>query len=233
MELPAAAVPAAAARGELGQRAGTLAPLADCDSSLLPDLLAALEGEQGEALVQVGLRPLTSGWIARALAQAQALEQGRQRSSPAAALARLPLLLVEQALLAVLELIEPGPSQRTGTSAAAQPSLYMQERARALRSRARSGGVAFACGIRFYCHAPHPARSKAWAQAIQSQLRPLEGPHNGLAPVRVRPWQRWSFDATIAGRGFAGSMLLTAAELALIITPSRSEQLAVEVTRFR
>ena len=226
MELPAAAVPAAAGRGELGQRSGKLAPLADCDSSLLPDLLAALEGEQGEALVQLCLRPVTSGWISRALAQAQALEQGRQRRSPAAALVRLPLFLVEQAMLAVLELIKPGPSQRTNTPAAARPSLHMQERSRALRARARSGGVAFACGLRFYCHAPHPARSKAWAQALQSQLRPLEGPHNGLAPMRVWPWRRRGFDATIAGRRFAGSMLLTAAELALLTTPSRSEQLA-------
>jgi hypothetical protein len=225
-ELPPAAVPAAAARGQLGQRAGTLAPLADCDSSLLPDLLAALEGEQGEALVQLCLRPVASGWISRALSEAQALEQGRQRRSRLAALARLPLFLIEQTLLAVLELIEPGPSNRTSTPAAAQPSLHMQERARALRARARSGGVAFACGLRFYCHAPHPARSKAWAQALQSQLRPLEGPHNGLAPVRVWPWRRRSFDATVTGRGFAGSMLLTAAELALLTTPSRSEQLA-------
>ncbi|MGH3010106.1 MAG: type IV secretory system conjugative DNA transfer family protein, partial [Gaiellaceae bacterium] len=219
-------VPAAAARGELGQRAGTLAPLADCDSSLLPELLAALEGEQGEALLQLSLRPLPSGWISRALSEAQALDQGRQRRSPLAALARLPLFLVEQALLAVLELIEPGPSQRTSTPAAPQASLHMQERARALRARARSGGVAYACGLRFYCHAPHPARSKAWAQAVQSQLRPLEGPHNGLAPVRVWPWRRRGFDAVVSDRGFAGSMLLTAAELALLTTPSRSEQLA-------
>ena len=225
-ELPPAAVPAAASRGELGQRAGTLAPLADCDGSLLPELLTALEGEQGEALLQLCLRPVPSGWIGRALAEAQALEQGRQRRSPLATLARLPLFLVEQALLAVLELIEPGPTRRPSTAAVAQPSLQVQERARALRARARSGGVAFACGLRFYCHAPHPARSKAWAQAVQSQLRPLEGPHNGLAPVRVRRWRRRGFDATLAGRGFAGSMLLTAGELALLTTPSRSEQLA-------
>ena len=86
--------------------------------------------------------------------------------------------------------------------------------------------MAFACDLRFACHSDHPARSKAWAQAIQSQFRPLEGPHNGLAPARVWRWQQAGFDRALQARLPETGMLLTAEELVPLFSIGGSERLA-------
>jgi hypothetical protein len=221
---------AAAARGRLGQRAGQLLPLAADPQPVLPALLGVLEAEQGEAVLQVTLQPATSRWLGRLYTAAHRHQHGQQHRPLAGQLAELPLTLTEQALTGLSDLALPGPSEPRRSSAqagvAGPASLLDSERAQALRARARSGGVAFACGIRFACHAAHPARSKAWAQALQAQFRPLDGPHNGLAPQRVWPWQRAGFDRALRARQPDTSMLLTAAELVPLFNPSGSEQLA-------
>ena len=217
-----------AARGRLMQRAGRLAPLGDCDQPILPLLLAALETEQGHALVQVTLQPATSRWVGQLYAAAESIEHGRRKRPRREQARRIPLSLTQEALRGVTEIATPGTSRPSTHQAgvAGRATLLETDRSHALRARARSGGVAFTCGIRFACQASHPARSKAWAQAIQSQFRPLEGPHNGLAPKRIRPWQRAGFDQTLRDRLPDTSMLLTAEELAPLLTVSGTERLA-------
>jgi hypothetical protein len=225
---PPLAVAADAARGRLQQRSGQLAPLAPDPEPVLPALLAALEAEQGEAVLQLMLQPASSRWLGRLYTAAHRLQQGQRRRPLASRLAELPLTLTEQALAGLAELAQPGPSRssRSPVGVAGPASLLEAERAQALRARARSGTVAFACGIRFACHAAHPARSKAWAQALQAQFGPLDGPHNGLAPRRVWSWQRTSFDRALCGRQPETGMLLTAAELVPFFNPTGSERLA-------
>jgi TraM recognition site of TraD and TraG len=222
-------IEARAARGRLGQRAGQLLPLAADPQPVLPALLGALEAEQGEAVLQLTLQPASSRWLGRLYSAAHRHQHGPPRRPLAARLADLPLTLSEQALACLSELVQPGPSEPRRSSqvgVAGPASLLEAERAQALRARARSGSVAFCCGIRFACHADHPARSKAWAQALQAQLRPLDGPHNGLAPKRVWPWQRARFDRSLRGRQPETGMLLTAAELVPLFDPSGSDRLA-------
>ena len=226
---PPLQVQAAAARGRLAQRAGQLLPLAADPQPVLPALLGALEAEQGEALLQLTLQPATSRWLGRLYSAAHRHQHGQPHRPLAAGLAELPLTLAEEALRGVAELAQPGPSEpgRSARVGVAGPaSLLEAERAQALRARARSGSVAFACGVRFACQADHPARSKAWAQALQAQFRPLDGPHNGLAPRRVWPWQRAGFDRALRERQPETGMLLTAAELVPLFDPSGSDRLA-------
>jgi hypothetical protein len=226
---PPLRVPAGSARGRLRQRAGQLAPLAPDPEPVLPALLAALEAEQGEAVLQLTLQPVTSRWLGHLYQAADQLQHGKRRRPLAARLAQLPLTVLQETLSAVAELAQPGPpeSSRSASVGVAGPARLLEaERAQALKARARSGGVAFACGIRFACHADHRARSKAWAQAVQAQFRPLDGPHNGLAPKRVCPWQRAGFDRALAGRQPETGLLLTAAELVPLFNSTGSERLA-------
>lgn len=225
---PPLSIAADAARGRTRQRAGQLAPLAPDPQPVLPALLAALEAERGDAVLQLALQPASSRWLGRVYSSAQRLQQGQRRRPLASRLAELPLTLTEQALSGLAELAQPGPTKpgpsRAGVGGPA--SLLDAERVQALRARARSGTVAFACGLRFACHAGHRARSKAWAQALQAQLRPLDGPHNGLAPQRVWAWQRAGFDRRLQGRQPDSELLLTAAELVPLFDPTGSERLA-------
>jgi hypothetical protein len=213
---PQLTVAAGSARGYLRQHAGRLAPLRGKPEPVLPALLAALESEHGDAIVQLTVQPASSRWLGQLYSQAQQLQQGKRKRPLASTLAELPLTLTQEALTGIGELIQPGPSS-TGRSssgvAGPAPTPLELERAQALRARARSGVVAFNCGLRFACHSDHPARSKAWAQALQAQLRPLDGPHNGLAPKRVWAWQRGSFDRALQSRAPEATLLLTAAEL--------------------
>ncbi|MGH2976500.1 MAG: hypothetical protein ACRDLL_16795, partial [Solirubrobacterales bacterium] len=213
---PQLTVPAGAARGRIRQHAGRLAPLREQPEPVLPALLATLESEHGNAVLQLTLQPATGRWLGQLYSAAHALQQGKRKRPLASRLAELPLTLSQEALTGIAELVQPGPGS-TGRSqsgvAGPAPTTLELDRAQALRARARYGVVAFNCGLRFACHSDHPARSKAWAQAVQAQLRPLDGPHNGLAPKRVWPWQRAGFDRVLERRAPETTMLLTAAEL--------------------
>lgn len=221
-------VAAGSARGRLRQRAGRLAPLAADPQPLLPALLGALEAEQGDAVLQLTLQPATSRWLGRLYASADQLQRGKRSRPLWGRLAELPLSLTEEALRGIGELAQPGPARsgRAQVGVAGPASLFEAERAQALRARARSGAVAFACGIRFACHADHPARSRAWAQTLQAQFRPLDGPHNSLVPTRVWPWQRAAFDRQLTSRLPETELLLTAAELVPLFNPAGSDRLA-------
>ena len=225
---PPLTVAADAARGRLRQQGGQLAPLAAGPEPVLPALLAALETEQGEAVLQLTLQPVTSRWLGRLYSHADRLQHGQRQRPLVSRLAELPLSLSQELLGGLAELAQPGPSRsgRSSVGVAGPASLLEAERALALKARARSGSVAFVCGIRFACHANHPARSKAWAQAVQAQFRPLDGPHNSLAPWRIRPWQRSRFDRALRSRQPETGMLLTAAELVPLFDPTGSERLA-------
>ena len=227
-ETTAIALPAGAIRGRLHQRAGRLAPLGASTEPVLPSLLSALETERGSAVVQITLQPATSRWLGQLYAAAETLESGRRKRPLASKLVELPLTLTQEALTGIAELAQrgSGSSSSSKTEVAGRPSLLESDLSRALRTRARTGGVAFDCSIRFACHAGHPAPSKAWAQAIQAQFRPLEGPHNGLAPSRVRPWQRASFDRTLQGRLPETGILLTAEELVPLFSIGGNKRLA-------
>lgn len=226
---PALSLPANSARGRLAQRAGQLAPLRADPEPILPALLAALEAEQGEAVLQLTLQPAPSRWLGRLYQAAQQLQSGKQQRTLVSRLADLPLTLSEELVSGVSEVVQPGPSRPVRSSqvgAAGPATLLASERSQALRVRARSGTVAFACGIRFVCHAGHPARSKAWALAVQAQFRPLDGPHNSLTPRRVWSWQRRSFDRAVCDRQPGAELLLTASELVPFFDASGSDRLA-------
>ena len=225
---PNLTVLAASARGRLKQRAGRLAPLRERSEPVLPALLATLEAERGQAVVQLTLQPATSRWVGQLYSAAHKLQQGRHKRPLASRLAELPLTLTEEAVSGLVEIAQPGAPGpgRSQVGVAGPASLLDSDRAQALRARARYGGVAFDCGLRFCCHTDHPARSKAWAQALQAQFRPLEGPHNGLAPKRVRPWQRAGFDRALQARQPETGMLLTAAELVPLFSISGNAPLA-------
>jgi hypothetical protein len=223
-------VESGSARGQLRQRAGRLGPLAADPQPLLPSLLATLESEQGEAVLQLTLQPATSRWLGQLYAAADTLQRGQQQRPLASGLVALPLQLAEETLSVVAELAQPGPSihgrSQVGVAGPAAVTVLESERAQALRARARDSSVAFACALRFVCHTDHPARSKAWAQALQAQLRPLDGPHNSLARTRVRPWHRGGFDRSLRDRVPGDALLLTAAELVPLFNPAGSERLA-------
>ena len=221
-------VPAASARGRLKQRAGRLAPLRDSGEPVLPALLATLESERGQAVVQLTLQPATSRWVGQLYSAAHKLQHGQRHRPLASRLAELPLSLTQEVLTGLAEVAQRGSagSGRSQVGVAGPATLLDSDRAQALRARARAGGVAFDCGFRFACHAEHPARSKAWAQALQAQLRPLEGPHNGLAPKRVWRWQRAGFDQALQSRRPEPGMLLTAAELVPLFSISGDDPLA-------
>jgi hypothetical protein len=227
-DLPALAVDDESARGRLHQHAGRLAPLRDSPEPILPALLATLESEQGHALLQLTMQPATSRWVGQLYAAAQALEHGNRKRPLASRLAELPLTLTNEALAAASELGKSGPARsgRSQVGVAGPASLLERDRTQALRARARNGRVAFDCGLRFTCYAGHPAQSKAWAQALQAQFRPLESPHNGLAPKRVHRWQRAAFDQTLQARLPDTGLLLTAAELVPLFSISGEQPLA-------
>ena len=213
---PPLTLPADSARGRIRQHAGRLAPLREQPEPVVPALLATLESEHGHAVLQLTLQPATGRWLGQLYTAAHALQQGKRKRPLASRLAELPLTLAQEVLTGIAEHAQPGPGS-TGRSqsgvAGPAPTTLELDRAQALRARARHGVVAFNCGLRFACHSDHPAPSKAWAQALQAQLRPLDGPHNGLAPKRVWPWQRAGFDRVLEQRAPETTMLLTAAEL--------------------
>jgi hypothetical protein len=179
--------------------------------------------------MQLTLQPATSRWVGQLYSAAENLEHGRRKRPLASSLAELPLTLVEEALKGVGELAHHGPaagSSRSTVGVAGPASLLEADRSRALRERARNGRVAFDCGIRLACHADHPAVAKAWAQALQAQFRPLDSPHNGLAPKRVWRWQRTGFDRALQTRLPETELLLTAAELVPLFSLDGNDRLA-------
>src|SRR5712691_1375738 len=98
---PPLTVPAGAARGRVRQHAGRLAPQREQPEPVLPALLATLESEHGDAVLQLTLQPATGRWLGRLYSVAHALQQGKRKRPLASRLAELPLTLTQEALAGI------------------------------------------------------------------------------------------------------------------------------------